>query len=891
MKKPNKDRLRVAAALAVPPIFVICFMLFIFRKNVMYPFGTRSLSWCDMSQQVVPLLNQFKDVLDGKSSMFLNLKNSGGMNFYGVFFFFLASPFTFLVKFVDKADMLMFANILVMLKMAVCAFTASCFFTFCRRKLDTPSAVLLSVMYPFCGYAMMYYQNVIWLDMMYLFPLLLIALTRVTKKQNCLMYIAVLSAMMIVNYYIGYMVVIFILLFTAVYIVMNRKSEYCSRICREIFIGSALSALLTAVVWLPSLIQYFGSGRGETTLYDSLSTSKFVTEYYTLLPMLFCTAFAAVAVSADIASGRKRSPRNKRMLTLLAFTLIPFVLEPINKMWHTGNYMSFPGRFGFMTIFLALVCTAYALEQPVGGTVTMPKYIIGSVISVAVISLSYIYVTAVRENNPDDITRYSHTLWGNDTSFRLLLGVFIMFLICYGTVYAVYRKGLIYKNIFLALSALIFLFESYGYCAIYMTDPAERNEDTNAAQSNIYDLADRIEDDDFYRVKSYAKVYNNNMIGAMGYNSISHYTSLNSKNYMYTMKRLGYSGVWMETSSVGGTRLTDALLSIKYEINGGAGSSEKIYESQYGRIERLPDYLPMGLLTEKNALDETSKIPEELSRAEVQSYISKAVFGEDLVTEYEHPETVRRSGDKRLFLKGETYSFKAEAKGETAIYLDCFDELTNHLSEPIFDAFSVKVNGVTTVSSYPTSLNNGVLYLGTYTDETVEVTLYCQKEIQCASFGLFGIDCGRLDELCAQAQGVNFTEDGGGLSGSCTLDGSRTCFVSLPYEKGFTVKVNGEKVKYSRAFSDFIRFDLQSGHNEIEISYIPSGFKTGLALTVIGAAATAVYIKFRKKLDKQLKADRAAKYVMLAVSAAAIAIVYVMPMIVNIIAAAKETAA
>ena len=93
-------------------------------------------------------------------------------------------------------------------------------------------------------------------------------------------------------------------------------------------------------------------------------------------------------------------------------------------------------------------------------------------------------------------------------------------------------------------------------------------------------------------MKSYAKFYNNNMIGALGYDTISHYTSLNDRNFMFTMKRLGYSGVWMETLAVDGTRLTDAMLSIKYEINGGCDGSSIIYQSKAGRIEHLPNYLP-----------------------------------------------------------------------------------------------------------------------------------------------------------------------------------------------------------------------------------------------------------------------------------------------------------
>ena len=172
-KKPHGLRKRevvLIMRLALPPLIVLLLILAAFRVYGIYPFGRRSLSWGDMSQQIVPLLNQYKELL----SPFYSLRAGGGMNMYGVFFYYLASPFTFLVRFVRSEDMYLFAGVLAALKMSVSALTASICFAGCRKKLGAPEAVLLSVMYPFCGFALLYYQILPWLDMMYLFPLLLL---------------------------------------------------------------------------------------------------------------------------------------------------------------------------------------------------------------------------------------------------------------------------------------------------------------------------------------------------------------------------------------------------------------------------------------------------------------------------------------------------------------------------------------------------------------------------------------------------------------------------------------------------------------------------------------------------------------------------------------------
>ena len=79
MKKVLKHTMSAAAAGGL--------LLVLYAMKELFPFGEFTVSWCDMNQQVVPLLCEFKDILEGKGSLFLNLQNAGGMNFWGVFLF------------------------------------------------------------------------------------------------------------------------------------------------------------------------------------------------------------------------------------------------------------------------------------------------------------------------------------------------------------------------------------------------------------------------------------------------------------------------------------------------------------------------------------------------------------------------------------------------------------------------------------------------------------------------------------------------------------------------------------------------------------------------------------------------------------------------------------
>ena len=62
-----------------PPVIVGIAMLVLFETNGLYPFGSKTIAWCDMDQQVIPLLLQFKDILEGKEGFFFSFKNAGGL--------------------------------------------------------------------------------------------------------------------------------------------------------------------------------------------------------------------------------------------------------------------------------------------------------------------------------------------------------------------------------------------------------------------------------------------------------------------------------------------------------------------------------------------------------------------------------------------------------------------------------------------------------------------------------------------------------------------------------------------------------------------------------------------------------------------------------------------
>ncbi|MGN0633084.1 MAG: YfhO family protein [Oscillospiraceae bacterium] len=872
-------------ALALSPIASAAALLGVFMRFSLYPFGERTAAWCDMNQQVVPLLCQFKDILDGKSGMFLSFKNASGMNFLGVFFFFLSSPFTFLVKFVEKKDMLLFVNLLIVMKTAACAFTSSLYFVKSRvgKGLCTADIVILSFIYSLSGYVMLFYQNVIWLDMVYLFPLLLLSLERLAVRGRPAAYSALMAAMIIVNFYIGYMVVIFVLLISGAYVLFG-QSKRSGAVCRNFLIGSAAAALASAAVWLPCFIQYLSSGR-KSSLFDNLRTGSFVTDYDTVLPVVMSSS-VLVIFAAEYLFFSKRTDENSRLLKAMsALMLIPLFIEPVNKMWHTGSYMSFPARYAFMTIFMLAIAASFILRRKYEYKADMKFYAAG----LAICSLSAVLFERISAEyinaDIDDLSSYTKTLGGSEASFKGMCRLFIAGALFIGVICLLYRKGWIFKGVFTVFLAAAVAIEACGYIRIYMTTSAERNEQTYAMQREVYNLSDRIEDDSFYRVKTSSKIFDYNMIGAMGYNSIGHYTSLTSEDYMFTMKRLGYTSVWMEVGTCGGTELTDAVLSVGYEISHEKDDSEVFAYDSY-HILKKDIKLPLGIISADSF--ENSEIPSGLTRREVQQYLYESLFGNNgqLTAEFEPIEgEYQKTADGFLVSEGERLIYRIELSGEKSLYFDCFDKLTNNLSEPIYNSFAVRVNGKYISHSYPSSTENGVLYLGTFSDEKIIVEITALKDVQCASFGVFGVDKGRLSEECESVQTIGLTEVKNGLSGSVFVSEPQTVFLSVPYSDGLTVRVNGQKVSCRKALSAFTAFDIPKGNCSIEISFLPKGLVVGCVMSGVGVICIILLCVFGKRLENARldKIDRISRTAALTIAAAVLLAVYIIPAAVNLL--------
>lgn len=901
---------------------VLIFFAVIFFVNGFYPFGDLSVSWCDGDQQFIPLLCDFKDVLEGKASFFLSTANSGGMNFYGVFFFNLSSPFSFLVLFFDKADMGGAFNVIVCLKLA----TAAATFTFLLKR-KTANPVLLisgSVLYAFSGYAMMYYQIAQWLDVYYVFPLLLLGLEKMTDGGSNVLYAVTLFLTVLFQFYIAYAVVVFVCLYAFLYVIYNKKD---GKFAFSFAISSLLAALVGCVVLLPCFMQYLGSMRSSSGIVQSLAMSNIFPPTYTSFPTFFCLAPIA-ACAVYYFCGNFKNFR----FALLILCVLPIIFEPIAKAWQTFNYMAFPTRYGFIVIAMCIyfavggmeklaakklsekAVDAEGLEHGLGHNSahnsssdnsiarlldclkgkSLSGKILYSLIALAVVCLFGVFSVNFYKVNDKVLSGYSQSLWGNANSFKGLL-IFACVSACVGIVLFVLLKfKLTFKNAVFGAIGLVIAFEAAFSCNVYMTSAVTmRSKESNISSRLRYitELEDLAPADEFYRVKVNSKLFEVNMVGALGYNSLSHYTSLNGREYMLTAKALGYSSYWMEVNSNGGTVFSDALVRNKYSLYYGRRTNAAYVtpSGKYSLVENTVLF-PSAFFVEGF---EQYDLDYSLDRITLQNAFFKRLVGLDDLFKKLEPSDFSgvvdlSNGGKTVYeIDGEsgTLTYEATIDGKARLYLDLFDEYTNSLSEPTYGKISevsVYKNGThfKRTSNYPRQTANGVLDLGDYHDCTVKVVVKLSGSISATSFGVYTADLAVLENAVNGLIGSDLTQKGNIFNARISASESGSAFICLPYDDGYRATVNGKKAEI-KPFGGFIAVKVPAGENDIRLTFVPKGFTFGLIISVLGVALAVLYLVLRKRVIDRLHAKvfTVCRYGVIALGAVVLIVIYLFPIV------------
>ena len=857
---------RLISKAGIPMLsFLLTLALFLLMNAFygIFPCGTNSIVWCDMEQQAVPLLMQLRILLKSGESVWFSPLDAGGMHFYSVFCFFLSNPFSLLALVTDlPADRLV--TLIVFLKLSLAAGTASFWFRSRIRGCSAATAVLLGLMYGCSGYGLYYYQNLMWLDVMLLLPLLMFSMRRLLKRADPLPFLLILTAIVMTCFYIGYMIVIFVVLYLTVSVRTTVPASRRGAISLRFLLSGIAAGGISSVVWLPCLIQVMQSARG-VSIPQVLQHAGLFHHLGDKICMLGCTC---IGFSALILLWQKEAPRiSSRRRDRYIFLLLAAAaaLDPVNIMWHGGSYQAFPLRWGMIPILLMLTLAGKQLsvQYEAGKTAVFPKpaaaAILGGCLTAVCACVLLLHFT-----QKEHLYSYVSTLWiSPDVMLRMLILMFLL-TVSYAFVILFRQHGVLSGRLCTGVLAALFLCEfafQFDCCIGHAANSDALYSQTTAAAEAIRP------EDSTARLRLTRKYAHANMLGALGYPTLAHYTSLTRADYLSGIKRFGYSSYWMEIPSTGGTLISDAFWNVQYLLGTQADFpswTALCWTNGMLAAAQSSMRIPAAHCTDL-APEQLAVLPEG-SRIDVQKALLRQLgnaSADEIITEYAPTACNNLTLTKNS--KGETVCTldNPENPGEIryslfipekqALYFDLYSQTGTGLGNERNDAVTICRNGATVEDNFPENNCNGFVLLGEPEKEYCVISIRVKHDFTCESFGVFGIAEEPLAAAFRQTEGSALHYRNGVYTADFDSDRPQTLILAAAYDEGFSADINGEPTEIYRVNGCQPAVRIPAGSGTVTLRYRTPGLCAACIICGVSLLAAGMLFLLRRKIPAQIR--------------------------------------
>ena len=172
-----------------------------------WPFGDGTMLTGDLNGQYVAYLADLKRRL-AEGGFFYSFSKLCGGSTLGLFAYYMASPFNLLILLAPTRMIPQMVQLMFLLRTA-CTGAAFCFFV--QKHYDSASPLLpvLSQGYALCAYCVAYSQNIIWMDVVMLAPLVLWALEQLVDTGRHWPLFWLVFACILLNFYTAWEVCLF----------------------------------------------------------------------------------------------------------------------------------------------------------------------------------------------------------------------------------------------------------------------------------------------------------------------------------------------------------------------------------------------------------------------------------------------------------------------------------------------------------------------------------------------------------------------------------------------------------------------------------------------------------------------------------------------------------
>lgn len=787
------------AAFFVP----VAIMLIIFAQRGIFPFGEESFLRTDMYHQYAPFFSEFRYKLTGGGSLLYSWNVGLGVNFSALYAYYLASPLNWLIVLCPKKYVIEFMTYMIVLKIGLSGLSFSWYLRKHSQTKDFGIA-FFGIFYALSGYMAAYSWNIMWLDCILLFPLIMLGLECLVKEKKCFLYCITLGLSILSNYYISIMICVFMVIYFFALLVLEGKKPLKEILMNGVHFAvySLLAGGLAAAVLLPEIyaLQMTASGdfsfpqtfSAYFSVFDMLARHIPAVETEIGLdhwPNIYCGVAVLMIFPLYLVCIQIRRKEKIVMCALLLFFFASFSINVLNFIWHGFHYPnSLPCRQSFIYIFLMLL----ACYQVYTHLDRIPWNHV-----VAAFFASVIFVLMAQKLITDEAYHFS------------VFYVAILFLSIYAGLICLYQKGTS-KNILLLLTLGTVSLEAAVNTTVTSVTTTSRTSymSDNEASS---DLADSLlPADSFYRIEKVTRKTKND--GAwMNFPSVSLFSSTANADLSSFFKKLGCESSTNAYSITGSTPLVDAILSVKYGLYSEepqeTATAFKVSEENGMYLYENTYCLPMGFVV---PYDLENNWQLGLSNpAEVQNDLSVVLGASPVLSEV--------TGET----SGTSFTFTPDADGDYYVFV------RNKKVEKL-DA----VLGETTKSF--DNVDRGYLLELGYLKAGEEIALHNEDNDQDLTASAYRFLPEGLESVynILNKNSMSLTEwTDTALRGTVEAERAGLLFFSIPYDKGWTIKVDGKAVEPYKVFDTFLSVHMTAGSHEVSLEYMPEGLKTGGMIT------------------------------------------------------------
>ncbi len=803
------------AAFFIPVILLVV----IFALKGIFPFGTESFLRTDMYHQYAPFFSEFQHKLTEGGSLLYSWDIGMGVNFAALYAYYLASPLNWLLLLCPKAYIIEFMTYMIVLKTGLSGLT----FTWYLREHNRSErfgACFFGIFYAMSGYMAAYSWNIMWLDCILLFPVIMLGLERLVKEKKGLLYCVSLGLSILSNYYISIMICMFMVIYYFCLLILEDRRSVKDFFGSGLRFGwySLLAGALAGVVLLPEIAALQSTASGD------FNFPKTFEQYFPIMDMLarhignvqtetgldhWPNIYCGVAVYLFflLYLACKKIPVKEKAVYcgLLLFFFASFSVNVLNFIWHGFHYPnSLPCRQSFIYIFLIL-CMCYRAYQYLEET---PK----KHVALAFWGSAGFVLWAQQRLTEDEAYHFA------------VFYVAILFLALYaGLIY--YYKNLRNSVTTAAILAMgLVAIESSLNMAVTSVTTTSRTTYQGDNKAIIRQTEALLEESGahggFFRFdRNDARTKND---GAwMNFPSVSLFSSLAHADMTDFFKEMGCEGSTNAYSMVGSTPLTDSLFSVRYSVyNGEQENLRLVPQSNFNEIYvyENPYTLPLGFLM-PDIMENGWKWDLE-TPADVQNSLTESL---DAPPAFEYV-----SGES----DGKKFTFTAEADGE--YYIAVTNKKVKTITLDIGESSDTVKN-----------VNRGFLIETGYLKAGETVTLENKDgsdglDAVAYRFCIEGLQ-GVYERLNANPLTVTVWEDDY-LEGVIDAGEGGTLFLSIPYDEGWTVMADGREVTTRKVLNAFTGLELPAGTHTLSLSYFPKGLKEGVMVS--GAALFLLLLSF-----------------------------------------------